>query len=987
VTITEEPAELNVTLVAIEEEMKRSYLDYAMSVIVSRALPDARDGLKPVHRRILFAMQEGGYTADKVYRKSARIVGDVMGKYHPHGDSAIYDAMVRMAQDFAMRLPLIDGQGNFGSMDGDRAAAMRYTEARLARSAHELLADIDKDTVDFKPSYDDSGSEPVVLPAKFPNLLVNGAGGIAVGMATNIPPHNLGEVIDACFAYIDDPDISIEALIEIVPGPDFPTGGIILGVNGARQALATGRGSVVMRSKTHFEEIRKDREAIIVTEVPYQTNKSRMIERIAEVVREKRVEGISELRDESDRDGVRVVIELKRDAMGEIVLNQLFRHTPLQSSFGVNMLALDHGRPVLMSLKELIAAFVDFREQVIRRRTVYELGKARDRAHVLVGLVIAVVNIDAVIALIRKSPDPAVARERLMEEVWPADDQVRAFIALVEPSGPRLTDEGYRMTKIQARAILDLRLHRLTGLEREKIGDELQTITERIAGYLDILRSRPRLQAILREELSEMKERFATPRRTVIEESEFEHDIEDLIQREDMVVTVSHGGYIKRVPLSTYRAQRRGGKGRAGMATRDEDFVGQVYVVSTHTPLLFFSTTGIAYTLKVYRLPLASPTARGKALVNILPLADGETISTVMPSPEDEASWSDQHVMFATSDGKVRRNALSDFANVRANGKIAMKLVDGTRLIGVMPCAADDDVLLATRSGKCIRFPVSKIVTKIKDGVETSTEKGVRVFVGRDSVGVRGIRLAKGDEVISLSLLRHVDATPDERVAYLRIAGARRRAEAGEEGGDTGPIETADSTADSGADSAADSGDAVEMDEARIDELAAAEEFILAATENGFGKRTSAYDYRVTGRGGQGIVNIETSERNGNVVATFPISAQDQIMLVTDGGQLIRSPVHDVRIASRRTQGVTLFKVSEGERVVSVAWLPDMGEDEGDEGDEGNGDDGNGEAVPADQTAPESETGAGEEPAPGEGDEPAPGAGEEPAPGEGDDHV
>ena len=986
-TITEEPAELNVTLVAIEEEMKRSYLDYAMSVIVSRALPDARDGLKPVHRRILFAMQEGGYTADKVYRKSARIVGDVMGKYHPHGDSAIYDAMVRMAQDFAMRLPLIDGQGNFGSMDGDRAAAMRYTEARLARSAHELLADIDKDTVDFKPSYDDSGSEPVVLPAKFPNLLVNGAGGIAVGMATNIPPHNLGEVIDACFAYIDDPDISIEALIEIVPGPDFPTGGIILGVNGARQALATGRGSVVMRSKTHFEEIRKDREAIIVTEVPYQTNKSRMIERIAEVVREKRVEGISELRDESDRDGVRVVIELKRDAMGEIVLNQLFRHTPLQSSFGVNMLALDHGRPVLMSLKELIAAFVDFREQVIRRRTVYELGKARDRAHVLVGLVIAVVNIDAVIALIRKSPDPAVARERLMEEVWPADDQVRAFIALVEPSGPRLTDEGYRMTEIQARAILDLRLHRLTGLEREKIGDELQTITERIAGYLDILRSRPRLQAILREELSEMKERFATPRRTVIEESEFEHDIEDLIQREDMVVTVSHGGYIKRVPLSTYRAQRRGGKGRAGMATRDEDFVGQVYVVSTHTPLLFFSTTGIAYTLKVYRLPLASPTARGKALVNILPLADGETISTVMPSPEDEASWSDQHVMFATSDGKVRRNALSDFANVRANGKIAMKLVDGTRLIGVMPCAADDDVLLATRSGKCIRFPVSKIVTKIKDGVETSTEKGVRVFVGRDSVGVRGIRLAKGDEVISLSLLRHVDATPDERVAYLRIAGARRRAEAGEEGGDTGPIETADSTADSGADSAADSGDAVEMDEARIDELAAAEEFILAATENGFGKRTSAYDYRVTGRGGQGIVNIETSERNGNVVATFPISAQDQIMLVTDGGQLIRSPVHDVRIASRRTQGVTLFKVSEGERVVSVAWLPDMGEDEGDEGDEGNGDDGNGEAVPADQTAPESETGAGEEPAPGEGDEPAPGAGEEPAPGEGDDHV
>jgi DNA gyrase subunit A len=936
VSITEDPPELDVTLVAIEEEMKRSYLDYAMSVIVSRALPDARDGLKPVHRRILFAMNEGGYTADKVYRKSARIVGDVMGKYHPHGDTAIYDAMVRMAQEFAMRLPLIDGQGNFGSMDGDRAAAMRYTEARLDRSAHALIEDIDKDTVDFKPSYDDSGREPVVLPAKFPNLLVNGAGGIAVGMATNIPPHNLGEVIDACFAYIDDPEVSVEALIEIVPGPDFPTGAIILGVTGARQALATGRGSVVMRSKTHIEEIRKDREAIIVTEVPYQTNKSRMIERIAEVVREKRVEGISELRDESDRDGVRVVIELKRDAMAEIVLNQLFRHTPLQTSFGVNMLALDHGRPRMMNLKDMIAIFVEFREEVIRRRTTFELGKARNRAHVLVGLVIAVVNLDPVIKLIRSSTDPAVAREKLMAETWPADDGVRAIIDLVEASGPMLSDAGYRMSEIQARAILDLRLHRLTGLEREKIGDELNEITERIAGYLDILRSRPRLLGILRAELTDMRERFATPRRTVIEESEFEHDIEDLIKREDMVVTVSHGGYIKRVPLSTYRAQRRGGKGRAGMSTRDEDFVGQVYVVSTHTPLLFFSTTGIAYTLKVYRLPLASPTARGKALVNLLPLGDGETISTVMPAPEDADSWGALHVMFATSDGKVRRNALSDFANVRINGKIAMKLDGGTRLIGVMTCTADQDVLLATRGGKCIRFPVSRLVTKTRDGVETTSELGVRVFAGRDSVGVRGIKLAPGDEVISLSLLRHVDATPDERVAYLRIAHARRKAEGEEEIDDSG---------DGGTES-----HAADLDEARIAELAECEEFILAATENGFGKRTSAYDYRVTGRGGQGIVNIETSERNGEVVATFPISAKDQIMLVTDGGQLIRSPVHDVRIASRRTQGVTLFKVSSSERVVSVAWLPDMGDDEEGDGDDngdaeesGKGEDGEGE--------------------------------------------
>ena len=896
--------------------MKRSYLDYAMSVIVARALPDVRDGLKPVHRRILYAMSEGGYVADRPHRKSARVVGDVMGKYHPHGDTAIYDAMVRMAQDFSMRLPLVDGQGNFGSMDGDRAAAMRYTEVRLQRAAHAIIEDIDKDTVDFQANYDESTYEPIVLPARFPNLLVNGAGGIAVGMATNIPPHNLGEVIDACFAYIDDPNVSFEELAALVLAPDFPTGGIILGKAGVRQAFLTGRGSVVMRSRTHMEEIRKDREAIVVTEIPYQVNKSRMIERIAEVVREKRVEGILELRDESDRDGVRVVIELKRDAMAEIVLNQLFRFTPLQTTFGVNMLAIHHGRPRLMALKELIAAFVDFREEVIRRRTTFELGKARDRAHVLVGLVIAVVNLDPVIALIRNSPDPVAAREALMATAWPAES-VAALVELVEAPGPRLADGQYTLTEVQARAILDLRLHRLTGLERDKIGDELDEIAKRIAEYLDILRSRPRLLKILRDELTEMREKFANPRRTTIEENEFEHDIEDLIQREDMVVTVSHGGYIKRVPLSTYRAQRRGGKGRAGMSTRDEDFVGQVYVVNTHTPLLFFSTTGIAYTLKVYRLPLGTPQARGKALVNLLPLADGETISTVMPMPEDEETWGDLHVMFATSDGKVRRNALSDFANIRTNGKIAMKLDDGSHLIGVKTCAPDEDVLLATRSGKCIRFLVSRLVTKSKDGVETTSELGVRVFAGRDSVGVRGIKLAKGDDVISLSLLGHVEASPDERVAYLRIANARRKAE-GDETGDNGH-----DNCDEGSVS-----ETAELNDGRVDALAAAEEFILSVTENGFGKRTSAYDYRVTGRGGQGIVNIETSERNGQVIATFPIAAADQIMLVTDGGQLIRSPVHDVRIASRRTQGVTLFKVSDDERVVSVAWLPDVDDEE-----------------------------------------------------------
>ena len=906
--------------------MKRSYLDYAMSVIVARALPDVRDGLKPVHRRILFGMHDAGYTPDKPYRKSARVVGDVMGKYHPHGDSALYDAMVRMAQDFAMRLPLIDGQGNFGSMDGDPPAAMRYTEVRMAPSAMALIDDIDKDTVDFVPTYDESGREPVVLPARFPNLLINGAGGIAVGMATNIPPHNLGEIIDASCAYLDDPEVTIEQLMAHVPAPDFPTGGIILGRVGTRAAYHTGRGSITMRGVTHFEEVRKGREAIVITEVPYQVNKARMIERIADVVREKRVEGISELRDESDRDGVRVVIELRRDAVAEVVLNQLYHFTPLQTTFAANMLALDHGRPDLLDLKAIIAAFIAFRREVITRRTAFELAKARDRAHVLVGLVVAVANLDPVIALIRAAPDAATARQRLMAEAWPAET-VAPLIALIDEPGRVVVEGRYSLSETQARAILDLRLHRLTGLERDKIGDELRAICERIGGYLEILASDEALAAVLRAELIEIKERFATPRRTRLEESEFEQDIEDLIQREDMVVTVTHGGYIKRVPLSTFRAQRRGGKGRAGMATRDEDFVTQVYVVNTHTPVLFFSTAGRVYKLKVYRLPLATPTARGKALVNLLPLAEGETISTVMPLPEDEESWGQLYVAFATADGHVRRNALSDFTNVRANGKIAMKLDGEDRLIGVRTCDDDDDLLLATRAGKCIRFPIHE----------------VRVFSGRGSVGVRGIRLASDDAVISLSILRHIEATTEERDAYIRMANARRRAESGENGeADNGAVAETDAL----------------LDEARLADLAENEEFILCVTETGYGKRTSAHEYRITRRGGQGIWNFEPSERNGRVAATFPVADGDQIMLVTDGGQLIRCPVADIRIAGRKTQGVTLFRIGEDERVVSVAWLAeDDGEDANGGHDATGGDDVNGSG---DEPAAPSE-GRGEE--------------------------
>ena len=902
--------------VTIEEEMRRSYLDYAMSVIVARALPDVRDGLKPVHRRILYAMMEGGYDWSKVARKSARIVGDVMGKYHPHGDASIYDAMVRMAQGFSMSLPLIQGQGNFGSMDGDPPAAMRYTEARLARASEALLRDIDSDTVDFQPNYDEQDREPTVLPAEFPNLLVNGAGGIAVGMATNLPPHNLGEVIDATVALIDNPNMTVEELMVHMPGPDFPTGGIVMGRYGILEAYRTGRGSIQMRGRVAIEEIRKDREAIIISEVPFQQNKARLIERIAEVVHEKLIDGISELRDESDRHGVRIVVELKRDAVSDVVLNQLYKFTPLQTSFGINMLALTGGRPQLMGLRDILEAFLKFREQVITRRTVFELNKARERAHRSVGLAIAVANLDEVIRLIRASPDPATARRGLMERAWPAADMA-PYIALVDDPNYKLAEDGtYMLSERQADAILELRLHRLTGLEREKIAAELKEITDKIADYLEILASRDRVMTILKDELKAVKAQFGGPRRTTLDDASSDQDIEDLIQREDMVITVSHTGYIKRVPLSTYRAQRRGGRGRAGMQTRDEDFVSQVFVANTHTPVLFFTSRGMVYQLKVYKLPIGTPQSRGKAMVNILPLSSGEKISTVMPLPADETMWDRMTVVFATSRGDVRRNPLTEFTSIKVNGKIAMKLADdgGERLIGVQPARDDQDVLLATRAGKCIRFLLDD----------------VRVFASRNSTGVRGIKLADSDEVISLSLLRHVSSTVEERAAYLRHAALLRR-------GSEAPEPEADDAETSGAAQVA-------LSEIRLAELSAAEEFLLTVSENGFGKRSSAYEYRVTGRGGSGIANMDITEKTGQVVESFPVGPTDQIMLVTDRGQLIRTPVDDIRIAGRKTQGVTLFRVDTGERVVSVSHLPANGEEavveDGEEpatGEEGEG--------------------------------------------------
>jgi DNA gyrase subunit A len=886
--------------VSILDEMKRSYLDYAMSVIVSRALPDVRDGLKPVHRRILYAMRELNFTPDRPYNKSARTVGDVIGKYHPHGELAVYDALVRMAQDFSMSAPLIDGQGNFGSVDGDPPAAQRYTEARLAPVAIPLLDDLENDTVDFKPNYDDKEEEPVVLPARFPNLLVNGAGGIAVGMATNIPPHNLGETIDAVLAFMDKPDITLDELLEHVPGPDFPTGGSILGRAGIRSAYATGRGSIIMRAKVAVEELRKDREALIVSEIPYQVNKATLIERIAELVREKRVEGISDLRDESDRDGMRIVIEIKRDAVADVVLNQLWRFTALQSSFGANMIALNGGRPEMLTLTDMLRAFLDFREEVVTRRTKHLLTKARDSAHIQVGLAIAVANIDEVIRLIRTSPDSATARTSLMERVWPARDMAPLITLIADPRHALDADGAIRLSEAQARAILELRLARLTALGRDEIAEALNRLSVEIADYLDILGSRMRLMGIIRDELVKVKTDFAMPRRTVILDSDADMEDEDLIQREDMVVLVSHGGYIKRAPLTTYRAQRRGGKGRGAMATRDEDFVARLFVASTHQPVLFFSSTGQVYKEKVWRLPLAAPQARGKALVNLLPLEQDERITTIMALPEDEESWEALDVMFATTRGTVRRNKLSDFAQVNRAGKIAMRIDEGERIVDVQICSDKDDVLLTTARGQCIRFPVDD----------------VRVFKGRDSMGVRGIGLAEGDKVISLAILRSIDVTADERVAYLK---QRRATEEGDE------AQAAESEDENGAEP----NGASTLEPERVEAMRAAEQVILTISENGYGKRTSSFEYRVTGRGGKGIVAMAVNARNGALVASFPVEERDELMLVTDGGQLIRVPVTGIRIAGRATQGVIVFDTADEEHVVSVDRI---GETEGEAG-------------------------------------------------------
>ncbi|WP_139976315.1 DNA gyrase subunit A [Ochrobactrum sp. CGA5] len=895
--------------ISIIEEMQRSYLDYAMSVIVSRALPDVRDGLKPVHRRILHAMNEMNLAYNRPYRKSAGVVGEVMGKYHPHGDASIYDALVRMAQDFSMRDPLVDGQGNFGSIDGDPPAAMRYTECRLEKLTESILSDIDKDTVDFQDNYDGREQEPVVMPARFPNLLVNGSGGIAVGMATNIPPHNLGEIIDGCIALIDNPAIELPELMDIIPGPDFPTGGIILGRAGINSAYTTGRGSVVMRGRATIEPMRGDREAIIITEIPYQVNKASMIEKMAELVRDKRIEGISDLRDESDREGYRVVVELKRDAVADVVLNQLYRYTPLQTSFGCNMVALNGGKPEQLNLLDMLRAFVAFREEVVTRRTKFLLNKARDRAHVLVGLAIAVANIDEVIALIRRAPDPSTAREQLMERRWPAVD-VAPLIRLIDDPRHTLNDDNtYNLSEEQARAILDLRLQRLTALGRDEVADELNKIGEEIRDYLDILGSRLRVMTIVKEEMIAVRDEFATPRRTEIGFGGAEMDDEDLIAREDMVVTVSHAGYIKRVPLTTYRAQRRGGKGRSGMATKDEDFVTRLFVANTHTPVLFFSSRGIVYKEKVWRLPVGTPQSRGKALINMLPLQQGERITTIMPLPEDEESWANLDVMFSTTRGTVRRNKLSDFVQVNRNGKIAMKLEDeGDEILSVDTCTEFDDVLLTCAGGQCIRFPVTD----------------VRVFAGRNSIGVRGINLADGDKVISMAILHHVDADASERSAYLKRSIAERRAQGADDADDIVVV-------------GEEVGTETELNDERYQELKAREETVLTVSEYGYGKRSSSYEFRVSGRGGKGIRATDTSKTDeiGKLVALFPVEARDQILLVSDGGQLIRVPVDGIRIAGRSTKGVTIFNTADGEKVVSVERISEADSDE----ENGNGGD------------------------------------------------
>ena len=880
--------------ISIEEEMKASYLDYAMSVIVSRAIPDLRDGLKPVHRRILYAMHETGNTHDKPYRKSARPVGDVMGKYHPHGDSAIYDALVRMAQDFSMSLPLLDGQGNFGSMDGDNAAAMRYTEVRMDKPAGALLADIEKDTVDFQDNYDGKDREPTVLPARFPNMLVNGAGGIAVGMATNIPPHNLGEVVEATLALIENPDLSSEELIAYVPGPDFPTGGIMLGRSGARKAYLEGRGSVIIRARTRVEEIRRDRHAIVIDEIPYQVNKAAMIEKIAEAAREKKIEGIAHVQDESDRNGVRVVVELRRDATAEVVLNQLFRFTSMQTYFGCNMLALNGGRPEQLTLHRFLSLFISFREEVVARRTAYELRRARERSHILCGLAVAVSNVDEVVATIRASADAGEARERLMTRRWPAGD-ILEYIALIDDPTHTANEDGtYNLSEAQARAILELRLQRLTQLGVKEVTDELRELAGKIKDYLAILASRERIMKIISDELREVKDQFAVPRRTEIVDWSGDMDDEDLIEREDMVVTVTQGGYIKRTALADFRAQKRGGKGLSGMQTKSEDVVTTLFVANTHTQLLVFTTDGMVYKLKTWRLPLGGRTSRGKAVVNILPIPNGVSIAAIMPVDVPEADWQDLQVFFATSAGDVRRNALSDFTNVKSNGKIAMKLPDaGTKLVNARICSEQDDVMLVTTSGRAIRFPTTE----------------VRVFKGRDSTGVRGIRLQDDDAVVSMSVLRHFEASADERAAYLKMRRLMAGAEE-EPGSDEETTEIA------------------EISRARFEEMQAAENLILTISAGGTGKLSSSHDYPVRGRGGMGVQAMDRAMRGGPLVASFPVAVSDQIMLATSKGQSIRVPVEGISFRSRSAGGVRVFNTARGEHVVSVAWIAEQGDDE-----------------------------------------------------------
>lgn len=909
--------------VSIAGEMKKSYLDYAMSVIVSRAIPDACDGLKPVHRRILYAMHEGNYDYNKPFKKSARIVGEVMGKYHPHGDSAIYESLVRMAQDFSLRLPLIDGQGNFGSIDDDPPAAMRYTESRLAKVSHTMLEDLDKDTIDFMPNYDGSEKEPKVMPAAFPNLLVNGSGGIAVGMATNIPPHNLGEVIDGVLAYIEKPELSVEELIQIIPGPDFPTGGIILGRSGFNSAANTGRGSVVMRGRHNVEAVSKTKQAIVITEIPYQVNKAKLVEKIAELVKEKKIEGISDLRDESSRDGIRIVIELKRDAMEEVIINQLYSFTQLQCNFSVNMLALNHGKPELMNLLQVIQLFTAFRENVVARRTNFLLNKARDKTHILIGLAVAVGNIDEVVELIKSSKDSAEAKQKLLARSWPAD-AVMTILKLVQDKGNVVEDGKFYFTETQAKAILDMRLARLTGLEMDKIDEELKRLAAEISEYLELLADRLKLMALVKEELVKIKEEFATPRRSTIEESEFEMDMEDLIPKEDVVVVATMNGYIKRVPVSAYRTQKRGGRGKSAMDVREEDVATDIFVANTHTPILFFSDKGQCYKMKAYKLPQGSPQARGRALVNLLPIDQDEKISTILALPEDESKWDDLNIVFATSTGDVRRNSMDQFKDIRSNGKIAMKLEAGQSLIGVNLCTNQDDIMLSTKNGKCIRFPIEKL----------------RVFQSRNSTGVRGIKLEAGNEVMSMAVLNHAKEDGETKEKYLKIDIKKRLAlreallynkalkeNPSEDLVEAQPKEVPVVEAE---------GLAPEL----IQKMAENEEFIFTIVENGYGKRSSAYEYRITNRGGSGITNIVTSKRNGSVVASFPIEPDDQVMIITNKGTLIRTEIGTVRISGRNTQGVTLIKAKD-EKVVSVARIAQSGDkavDEvevGDEGEEG----------------------------------------------------